>query len=238
MGFVMDGLDAEQYDRTYSDRELLRRITGYFKPAAAAMVLVAVMIIANSLAGLVTPLLGSWGIDKIVNDGAGSIIWVLFFGLLAGGVLAWIFNYIRQIVTAKVVGGVVLHLREDAFDAVLKRDLSVFDENPSATIVSRVTSDSDDFANVVTLTMNLLSQILLVLLITVILFTRNVQLAFVAVAITPVFVLIALGYRKIARETTPTAQRSTAQATSASQEAMSGIGIAKTCRQEATLHAE
>ncbi|MGC4108526.1 MAG: ABC transporter ATP-binding protein [Thermomicrobiales bacterium] len=238
MGFVMDGLDAEQYDRTYSDRVLLSRISGYFRPAATAMMLVAVMIILNSAASMVTPLLGSWGIDRIVNDGAGSIIWILFAGLLTGGILAWAFNFIRQIVTAKVVGGVVLKLREDAFDAVLDRDLSFFDENPSAKIVSRVTSDSDDFANVVTLTMNLLSQILLVILITAILFTRNVQLAFVAVAITPVFVLLSLAFRKIARETTQKAQRSTARVNSSIQEAMSGIAIAKNFRQEGTLHSE
>ena len=30
MGFILDGLDTESYDRTYSDRELIRRIVGYF----------------------------------------------------------------------------------------------------------------------------------------------------------------------------------------------------------------
>ena len=30
MGFLMDGLDAEGYDRTYSDRDLLSRIGAYF----------------------------------------------------------------------------------------------------------------------------------------------------------------------------------------------------------------
>ena len=32
MGFIMDGLDAEAYDREYSDRQLLKRIIGYFRP--------------------------------------------------------------------------------------------------------------------------------------------------------------------------------------------------------------
>jgi hypothetical protein len=32
MGFIMDGLDAEAYDREYTDRQLLARIIGYFKP--------------------------------------------------------------------------------------------------------------------------------------------------------------------------------------------------------------
>jgi ATP-binding cassette subfamily B protein len=140
--------------------------------------------------------------------------------------------------TAKVVGDVVLKLRQDAFDAVMARDLSFFDTNPSGKIVSRVTSDTDEFANVVTLTMNLLSQFLLVIIITGLLFTRNVTLAFVAIAITPIFVITALAFRKIARESTQRAQRSTAQVNSSIQEAMNGIAIAKNFRQERTLFEE
>ena len=34
MGFILDGLETEAYDRTYSDRELLRRIVSYFRPYA------------------------------------------------------------------------------------------------------------------------------------------------------------------------------------------------------------
>ena len=50
----------------------------------------------------------------------------------------------------------VLQLRQDAFDAVMARDMSFYDEYPSGKIVSRVTSDTEDFATVVTLTLNLL----------------------------------------------------------------------------------
>ena len=68
MGFVMDGLDAEDYDRQYSDGELLRRILGYFRPAAGAMVLVGAMITLNSIAQMVQPVIISWGIDQIVDN--------------------------------------------------------------------------------------------------------------------------------------------------------------------------
>ena len=238
MGFIMHGLDAEDYDRTYNDRELLVRILGYFRPAIGVMGVVALMIVLNSVASMISPVLGSWGIDRIVEDGAGSVIWILFFGLLGAGVLAWIFNFIRSWLTAKVVGDVVLHLREDAFEAVMERDLSFFDTNPSGKIVSRITSDTDDFSNVVTLTMNLLSQILLVAIITVLLFTRNVTLAFVALAITPIFVILAVAFRRIARDSTQKAQRSTALVNTRIQEAMNGISIAKNFRQERTLYDE
>ena len=71
------------------------------------------------------------------------------------------------------MGDVVLKLREDAFAAVMERDMSFYDENPSGKIVSRVTSDTQDFSTVVTLTLNLLSQVLLVVLIAIVLFVIN-----------------------------------------------------------------
>jgi ATP-binding cassette, subfamily B, bacterial len=238
MGFIMHGLDAEDYDRQYSDRELLRRIMQYFRPAAAAMVLVGVMITLHSVMQIVQPVAISWGIDRIVDDGAGSVLWVLAGIILAAGVLAWVFNFIRQSVTARVVGDVVLALRSDAFDAVMERDLSFFDRNPSGKVVSRVTSDSDDFANVVTLTMNLLSQVLLVFIVIGLLYSRNPFLATVALAMAPVAVAIALVFRRVARETTQRAQRSIARVNASIQETMNGIAIAKNFRQERALYNE
>ena len=34
MGFVLDGLETEAYDRTYRDRDLLLRIAAYLRPVA------------------------------------------------------------------------------------------------------------------------------------------------------------------------------------------------------------
>jgi ABC-type multidrug transport system fused ATPase/permease subunit len=238
MGFIMHGLDAEDYDRNYSDRELLGRVRDYFRPAATGMLIVAIMIVLNSLASMVQPVLASWGIDQVIEDDSPNAIWVISGGLLLFGVLAWAFSFVRQWMTSRIVGDVVMKLRQDAFEAVMKRDLSFFDTNPSGKIVSRVTSDSDDFANVVTLTMNLISQVLVVVIVVAILFMRNVELALVAVSVTPIFFVMAIAFRKIARESTQRAQRSTARVNSSIQETMNGIAIAKNFRQERRLFDE
>ena len=236
MGFIMEGLDAEDYDRTYGDKTLFVRVLAYFRPALPWMCLVAVTIVLGSVAGMLTPVLLSWGIDELLGTAANSVLVALTAGVLAAGVLLWLFGFVRQIITARVVAGVVLKLRQDAFDAVMRRDMSFYDTNPTGKVVSRVTSDTDDFANVVSLTMNLISQLLLVVIITVLLFTRNWLLALVAVGITPLFVLMSLGFRRIARDTTRQAQRSTATVNSRIQEAMNGISVAKNFRQEQALY--
>ena len=158
---------------------------------------------------------------------------MLLAAILLSGVLAWIFNFFRQWYTARTVGNVVLELREDAFDAVMARDMSFYDEFSTGKIVSRVTSDTQDFANVVTLTLNLISQVLLVAIIFGVLFSINARLALIAAAIAPVVVIVALGFRRIARRTTQQARRVLAQVNANVQETVTGIAVAKAFRQEA-----
>ena len=238
MGFIFDGLDTENYDRTYGDRELLRRILAYFRPKVGAMILVAAMIVLHSGTQAATPLLISWGVDRIEAGTVADVGWLLAGGILATGALGWVFNFIRQWFGAKVTGDVVLELRSDAFDAVLDRDMSFYDEHPSGKIVSRVTSDTDDFATVVSLTMNLLSQVLLVGFITLLLFTRSVELALLTLAVAPVVMGAALLFRRVARSSTQKAQRSLARVNTNLQEVMGGISVAKNFRQERTVYDE
>lgn len=238
MGFIMNGLDAEDYDRKYGDRELLGRILGYFRPYTVPMLIASILILLGSVAGMLAPVIGAWGIDRLTAGTLDDVLWIFFFALLGQGILTWLFNFGRAWLSAKVVGDVILDLRKDAFGAILRRDLSFFDTNPSGKIVSRVTSDSDEFANVVTLSLSLISQLLMLVVLTVILYTRSPLLASLTIAFAPVILVAALGFRRIARETTRTAQRSTAQVNSSVQEAMNGIAVAKAFRQERRLHQE
>lgn len=238
MGFLMDGIDAEGYDRSYSDRELLGRIFDYFRPHLAAMGFVALMIVLDSLMSAVLPILIARGLDVVAIDQSWQRAGVLIAAILISGALAWTFNFFRQWYTARTVGDVVLELRESAFDAVMARDMSFYDEYPTGKIVSRVTSDTQDFANVVTLTLNLISQVLLVAIIFGVLFYINARLAMIAAIIAPVIVVVALGFRRLARRTTQQARRVLAEVNAKVQETVSGIGVAKAFRQEATIFAE
>ena len=237
MGFILDGLDTEAYDRNYGDRELVRRIAGYFRVYARRMVLVAVMIALSSAAGTGGPILISRAIDVVAGHPATSTMLLMAGGVLLLGAVEWAFNYVRQLISARVVGDVVLRLREDVFDATLGHDLSFYDEHPSGKIVSRVTSDTQDFSSVVTLVVDLLSQVLLVVILAAWLFTINAGLTLLLLGMTPVAVAIALSFRRVAREVTQRARRVTAKINAQIQESISGIMVAKSFRQEHAIYA-
>jgi ABC-type multidrug transport system fused ATPase/permease subunit len=238
MGFLMDGLEAEAYDRKYTDRALLARIIGYFRPRRGLMVFVALLVVLNALVDTAFPLLVSRGLDLLIASKTLQTVTFLIAAILAAGILSWTFNFLRQRFTARSVGDVVLGLRKDAFAAIVARDMSFYDEFPSGKIVSRVTSDTEDFATIVTLSLNLLSQFLLFFLLVGVLFFRNVYLALLTLTIVPAIVLVALVFRRIARRTTRRAQRSLARVNANVQEVVSGITVAKNFRQEQNMYNE
>ncbi|HEY0756092.1 MAG TPA: ABC transporter ATP-binding protein [Ktedonobacteraceae bacterium] len=238
MGFLMDGLEAEAYDRKYTDRALLARIISYFRPRRGTMIFVALLVIVGALVDTAFPLLVSRGLDILLASRTLSNVLTLIGAILVAGLLSWTFNFYRLRLTARSVGDVVLDLRTDAFAAVVARDMSFFDEFIGGKIVSRVTSDSEDFATVVTLALNLLSQFLLFFLLVIILFFRNATLALLAMTIVPAIVLVALLFRILARRATRRSQRSLARVNANVQELVSGITVAKNFRQEQNMYDE
>jgi len=238
MGFIMDGLDAEAYDRNYKDSTLVRRIVRYFRPHTKTILLLTVLVVASALLDAAFPLIISHSLDNLVTAHAQTTALIIGSFILLSGGLWWVCNLFRQWYSARAVGDVVLNVREDAFNAVMERDMSFFDEFSSGKIVSRVTSDTDSFATVVTLTLNLLSQLLLFVILAVILFFINYQLALLALIIVPLIIGVALLFRRIARISTQRSQRSVARVNANVQEIISGITIAKNFRQEQNMYDE
>ncbi|MCC6804253.1 MAG: ABC transporter ATP-binding protein [Anaerolineae bacterium] len=237
MGFIMDGLDAESYDREYGDRYLVARMVSYFRPHLRSMGVVAVTIVLTSLVDTSLPILISRGIDHLQQDQTTDLLpYTIIITVVAS--TSWLFNFVRRWLSARVVGDVVLRVREDAFDAVLKRDLSFYDTIASGKIVSRITSDTQSFSNVVTLTLDLMSQILLIFLLIGYLFLIDVRLTLFTLVLAPFIIITALSFRKIARETVTQSRRVRAIVSSHIQETVSGIGVAKTFRQERAVYNE
>jgi ABC-type multidrug transport system fused ATPase/permease subunit len=238
MGFLMDGLDAEAYDRKYRDRDLVTRIIAYFRPQGPRMAVVALMIVLTSLANTVLPVFISRSVDQLGTQPTSVNLVSVALTITLLGSIGWLFNAIRQWQSSQAVGNVVLNIREDAFDAVLKRDLSFYDQFPSGKIVSRVTSDTQAFSTVVTLAMDLMSQVLLVVILVGYLLSVNLTLGLVTLALAPFIVITALAFRRIARQTITRSRRVLAEVSNHVQETISGIGVAKTFRQEPAIFEE
>ncbi|MBL8147433.1 MAG: ABC transporter ATP-binding protein, partial [Anaerolineae bacterium] len=238
MGFLMDGLDAESYDRQYTDRELVRRIAGYFKPHLRRMSVIAVVLIAASMLEIGLPIAISAAIDELTQSAPMSAVLTTGLVITVIACSSWLLNYIRRSRTAEVVGDVVYNVRADSFDAVLGHDMSFFDFTPSGKVVQRITGDTQAFSSVATLTLELISQLLVVVVLFIYLFTIDAGLTLILLIIVPIIMLIAFAFRTIARRAITASRRMRSVVTSHIQETVSGIGVAKTFRQESAVYSD
>lgn len=230
------GLNAEAYDRSYSDRVLVARILRYFGAYRRRMILIALLTVAMAIFGAANPLLVSDGVESLVNAQSDLYLAGLVAVVLLIGALNWAANLGRRRLTALITGDAVLALRRDAFDASVKHDLSFYDEYQAGKIVSRITSDTQEFAQMVTLVTDLISQVLSVLILLPILFSIEWRLTLLTLAMTPVAYFAASSFRSLARRVTRQGFRAMGEVNAAVQEAVTGIMIAKNFRQEEALY--
>jgi len=229
-------LEAEEYDREFSDTVLLKRILSYFRPYKRSMAIVIFFTTIASITSAFIPVLTSIIINNLETNRNVFYIFSVIILILIFNLLSYVFNYFQQRHAFRVIGGVVLDLRKNATDAVLNHDLSFFDRNPTGKIVSRVNSDSETFGTTVDLSIQLISSVLIVFFLLIIMFFINILLTLAIIIAVPTFFMLALSFRKIARKKTLLGQRALASVNDFVKESFSGIQIAKTFRQEEKLY--
>lgn len=234
MGFF-SGLNAEKYDRQYSDRQLLAGIIGYFKPQVKRLAVVGVLLVAIAFISAALPLAVSRVVDLLKTQPTLQAIGLAGLTLFLVGVGVWGLNWARRSMVVRAVGDVVLALRTQAFDAAAEHDLSFYDQFSSGRIVSRITSDTNDFGQLVVIVTDVGSQLITAVILGVVMFRTEWHLALLMLAFVPFMFLLTTAYRSLARRVTRNGMRAMAEVNAAIKETVSGISIAKNFRQEQSI---
>jgi ATP-binding cassette, subfamily B, bacterial len=240
MGMFRNTLSNESYDREYSNRELLQRISHYFRPWLGRLALVILLVTMLAFTGAALPILIARGVEVMVGaeEGANTIVSILIGVVLVLGLSTWGINWIRRVQTSKLIGDVILTLRKDAFSAAMRHDMSFFDKYQSGRVVSRITSDTDEFGRVAVLITDLFTQILLVVVLLLYLARIDLTLTLLLSFLAPLGFFIASRFQKLARQVTRRSQQAIAEVNVSIQEAVTGISVAKNFRREQGIYDE
>lgn len=233
---MMMGLTSETYDRQYSDRTLLRRLYLYFVSYKRALVIVALLVFVITVLGLLDPIIISRGIDAIRIQPSQNLVLYLFLYILASQITAFLTNMARRRYMARLIADVISKMRHEAFTASIQHDLSFFDEHQSGKIISRVTNDTQELAQVVQLITDLISQFTTLIALVIVLFITSWQLTLAMLVMAPVIAIFGATFRNLARKVTRRGFRAIAEVNASIQEAVAGIRVAKNFRQEAAIY--
>ncbi|HSN76742.1 MAG TPA: ABC transporter ATP-binding protein, partial [Anaerolineae bacterium] len=197
-----------------------------------------VTIVLLAVISAVQPLIVSQGINLLGEGADPAALWALVWISLLIGLLFWGVNWLRRRLLARVTGMVMSDLRVDAFEAVIGHDMSFFDQFRTGRIISRITTDTQEFSQVVVLIVDIISQMLSLVILAVILFTISWQLTVVVLLSSLAITVVAYSLRNLARRVTRSGFQAIAEVNAAIQEAVTGISVAKNFRQEAAIYGD
>ncbi len=229
------GLNAEKYDRQYSDRQLLGRIIDYFKPQKKRFIWVSVLVILIASIAAALPVIVSQIVNLLNAEPSLQAVTLAGLALAVIGVSTWALNWARRSLVVRAVGDVVLALRTEAFDAAAEHDLSFYDQFSSGRIVSRITSDTNDFGQLVVIVTDVSAQLVTAIILGVVMFQTEWHMALIMYAFVPVMFVVTSAYRNLARRATRSGMQAMAEVNQAIKETVSGIAIAKNFRQEQSI---
>jgi len=235
MGFF-GNLNAEKYDRQYTDGYLVKRIGRYMGRYRGQVLGILGSFFVLSITSSLQPILISKGVDALSNS-------VSFVALIAGAILLaaiceYIANWNRRRLLSRVIGSVVAQMRADSFNAAIGRDLAFYDRNKTGKIVSRITSDTQEFGDVLLFSSDVFSQVISVLFLLIVLLSYSVPLTFALLATLPFFAFTAVALRNTARNVTRQGSRAMAVVNDNIQESVAGISVAKNFRRERMIYNE
>ncbi|MFN8384397.1 MAG: ABC transporter ATP-binding protein [Anaerolineales bacterium] len=234
MGFFA-GLEDEKYDRQYTDRVLVGRMVNYFNTQVTRLVYASIVIILLAIIGAALPVVVSRMVDLIQNQPSNTAIAWVGAALVGVAFGLWGLNWLRRGLIVRAVGDVVLDMRTRAFRAAAEHDLSFYDQFSSGRIVSRITSDTNDFGQLVVIVTDVVSQIIQAILVAIVLFRTEWRLALLLIGFLPFIFAIASGFRVLARRVTKKGMKAMSDVNAAIKETISGISIAKNFRQEESI---
>ncbi len=235
---IFGGLEQDRYDRQYDDRYLFRRLGHYFREHVRRLVVMSAMGLIVSVVQALMPIIIAAGVGALESQASDLTLILLIGALLVTVIVQYASNWLRRRLTNRVVGDLTSQMRKDALAASVNRDMAFYDENKTGKILSRITSDTEDFGQILIVTSDIVSQVIQVFILLAVLISQDVLLTLVVLVFSLPMVGAALWFRKLARDVTRQGSRAMAAVNDTIQETVTGISVAKNFRQEAAIYDE
>lgn len=233
---IFGGLEADQYDRQYSDTYLFKRILNYITRYRRQVAYIVGGFTTLAFVSSMRPILISVALDGLEQQA--DWLTLLLLALFVTAIIEYLANWLRRRFLSHVIGRLVAQLRKDSFAAAVDRDLAFYDRNKTGKIVSRITSDTQEFGDVLLFSSDVISQLISVSVLIIVLFTRSPILTLILIATLPMFGGATLAFRGLARRVTRAGARAMAIVNDNIQESVTGISVAKNFRREAMIYDE
>ena len=205
----------------------------YFKVYKISFVVVIAMIIIATIAQALFPVFAGQTVTELANlviayqNGNTDMVWQSLLGLLLN--LAYILivlvvsSLIYMVLMSRIIAESTNEMRKGLFGKLSRLTVSFFDRHQDGDILSRFTSDLDNILQAFNESLvSVMTNIALYIGLLIVMFAKNVTLALITVASTPIAVIMLIVILKLARKYTNLQQKEVGKLNAYMDESISG----------------
>ena len=205
----------------------------YFKVYKISFVVVITMIIIATVAQALFPVFAGQTVTELANlviayqNGNPDMVWQSLLGLLVN--LAYILivlvvsSLIYMVLMSRIIAESTNEMRKGLFGKLSRLTVSFFDRHQDGDILSRFTSDLDNILQAFNESLvSVMINIALYIGLLVVMFAKNITLALITIASTPVAIIMLIVILKLARKYTNLQQKEVGKLNAYMDESISG----------------
>lgn len=205
----------------------------YFKVYKISFVVVIAMIIIATIAQALFPVFAGQTVTELANlviayqNGNPDMVWQSLLGLLMN--LAYILivlvvsSLIYMVLMSRIIAESTNEMRKGLFGKLSRLTVSFFDRHQDGDILSRFTSDLDNILQAFNESLvSVMTNIALYIGLLIVMFAKNVTLALITIASTPIAVIMLIVILKLARKYTNLQQKEVGKLNAYMDESISG----------------
>jgi ABC-type multidrug transport system fused ATPase/permease subunit len=214
-------------------RVTFARLLGFLRPYKVSLVVSTLLAIASQGAQIAVVWVTAHVIDDAVIPRDAGKLWLYIWAIIGLGVLRAAFMGARRLISGKQALAVEMDMRQGLYRHLVRLSFGFYDRHQTGQLMSRATVDLQGVRFFLGYGLIFFFQnVLTVLSVSVVLFFFEWKLALIALAITPVLVVLAYRYSHVAHPTLRDVQQKLADVATVAEENIVGVHVVKSFAQE------
>jgi ATP-binding cassette subfamily B protein len=225
--------EEEVTDARRPRRGTFLRLLSFLRPYRASLAFSSLLAIASQGAAILVPVLTGVVIDELSHGRDPTRLGLEIGGIVALGLVRGGLMLGRRLLSGRQALGVEYDLRDELYAHLLRLSFGFYDRSQTGQLMSRATIDLQSVRFFLGYGLIFFAQhVVTVVAVTAVLFVYEWRLALVALAITPVIVLVAYRYSRVSHPVLRDVQQRLADVATVAEESIVGVHVVKSFAQE------
>src|SRR5919109_1176011 len=214
-------------------RHTFARLLGFLRPYKMSLVVSIVLAVASQAAAIALVWVTKHVIDSALVPRDSHKLWLFVWAIAALGLVRALLMFGRRLISGKQALAVEMDMRQGLYAHLVRLSFGFYDRHQTGQLMSRATVDLQGVRFFLGYGLIFFFQnILTVVSVTVVLLVFEWKLALIALAITPVLVVLAYRYSHVAHPTLRDVQQKLADVATVAEENIVGVHVVKSFAQE------